>query len=174
MSKIFLDFFFKLAAYVLPWAVRRFYYAEKIADHIKVRVCNEGDGITFSGGDLPTVRIWLRITNLSPIEIEFDRIFGHVFYGSQLAEFQDLQRRRIQPASEIEFLIEAHLTSEQVEFVRRNMSNKFETSLSLSAFLHSCLHNFQIPFRQVRTKNIDFINFHIPSAPVKSVTQVAS
>lgn len=163
MRELLTDFLFKLAALILPWVVKRFYGTEKLSSDIKIRVMNEGDGIVFNCGELPNVRIWLRVTNLSPIEIEFDRIFGHVYYGSQLAEFQDLQHRRIPTAGESEFLIEISLNVEHVSFLRRNRHQQgFETSLSLSAFVESRLHNYQLPFRQVRAKNVSFINCNAP------------
>jgi hypothetical protein len=158
MKELFADFLFKLAAYLLPWIVRRFYKAGRLIEQVKIRVQNEGDGITFNCGDLPFARIWLRITNLSPIELEFDRIYGHVFHGSQLAEFQDLDRRKVPTSGEIEFMIECPLTQGHVAFLRRNLKNKPDTWLSLSAYVHSRLHNFEIKARQVRTKNVDFVN----------------
>ena len=162
MKELLADFLFKLAAYLLPWIVRRFYRVERLIDHVKIRVQNEGDGITFNCGDLPFARVWLRITNLSPIELEFDRIYGHVYHGSQLAEFQSLDRRKVPTASEIEFLIECPLTQDHVAFLRRNRNNRFDTSLSLNAYVHSRLHDFQIKGAQVRSKNVEFINCVAP------------
>jgi hypothetical protein len=162
MTQLFLDFLFKLAAFLVPWSVRRFYGPEKLAAHLRIRVRDEGDGIVFNCGELPNVRIWVRITNLSPVEIEFDRIFGHVYHGSRLTEFQDLQRRRIGTAAEIEFLIEASLTADHVTFLRKNLHQKFDTWLSLSGYIHSRLHTFQLPFREVRTKNVGFVNCAAP------------
>lgn len=157
------DFSFKFAALLVPWIVRRFYGPERLTSAIQIRVMNEGDGIVFNCGELPNVRIWLRVTNLSPVDIEFDRIFGHVYYGSQLAEFQDLQHRRIRNAAESEFLLEAALSGEHVNFLRRNRNQQgFDTSLSLSAVVKSRLHTYQLPFRQVRAKNVAFINCNAP------------
>ena len=159
MWELITDFSFKLAAILFPWIVRKFYGQEKLVANIQIRVTNEGDGIVFNCGELPNVRVWMRITNLSPIEIEFDRIFGHVNYGSQLAEIQDLQHRLIRTASESEFLIETSLTGEHVNFLRRNRNQQnFKASLSISAFVKSRLHNFQLPVRQVRAENVSFIN----------------
>lgn len=163
MRDLFTDFLFKLAAILVPWMVRRFYGPDKLGSAIRIRVTNEGDGITFNCGELPNVRVWLRITNLSPIEVEFDRIFGHVNYGSQLAAFQDLEHRRVPPSSEMEFMIEASLNGEHVNFLRRNRNQQnFKASLSLSAFVRSRLHNFQLPFHQVRAENVSFINCNAP------------
>lgn len=128
-------------------------------EQVKIRVQNEGDGVAFNCGDLPLARIWLRITNLSPIELEFDRIWGRVFHGSQLAEFRDLDRRKVPKSGEIDFMIECPLTQDHVAFLRRNLKNKHDTWLSLSAYVYSRLHNFEIKARQVRAKNVDFVNY---------------
>lgn len=161
MKDLLADISFKLVAYLLPWIVRHFYKAERILEKVKIRVQNEGDGITFNCGELPNVRIWLRITNLSPIELVIDRIYGHVFYGSPLVEFTSLDRRVVPTSSEIEFLIECALTQEHVQFLRRNFK-KQDSWLLLSAFVHSRLHNFEIKERQVRAKNVEFFNCATP------------
>jgi hypothetical protein len=101
------------------------------------------------------------VTNLSPIDIELDRVFGQVFHGSKLADYQDLNKRVLKTADEIEFLIETALTGEQVTFLRKNQHQKFDTYLSLSAHINSRLHTFQLPAREVRTRNVEFQNCQV-------------
>ena len=162
MRDLLSEFLFKLVAYLFPWIVRRFYPVERLIEQVRIRVQNEGDGITFNCAELPSVRVWLRITNLSPIELEFDRIYGHVFHGSQLAEYQSLERRKVPMSSEIEFLIDCSLSQDHVAYLRRNRNNRLDTWLSLNAYVHSRLHDFELKGQKVRSKNVDFINLAAP------------
>lgn len=168
MAELLLDFLFKLAAYTAPFVVRRFYSAQKLSEQIKIRVRGEGQGIVFSCGELPSVRIWLRITNLSPVDVEFDRIFGRVKHISQLGEFQDLEHRQVPTSSELEVFIDAPLSGEHVAFLRKNRNQRhtFNTSLALSGYIRSRLHNYQLPYREVQTGNVEFQNCDpLPPSP---------
>lgn len=152
------NFIFKLAALGAPWVVRYFYGVDKLNQNIKIRVQAEGDGIVLNLGDLPNVRVWLRITNLSPISIEFDRVFGKFTYGAELAEFSNVERRRVPAMSEHEFLLELRLSDNEASYIRKNIAQRSSASLSFSAYINSPLHNYQLPFREVRTQNVQYLN----------------
>src|SRR3954466_3231249 len=89
----------RLGAMALPTVARWFHSQDKLSSQIKIRVRGDGDGVVFNCGEMPNARVWLRITNLSPIDIEFDRIFGTISCGSRLTAFQDLNRYRIRSAA---------------------------------------------------------------------------
>ena len=148
----------RTAAWALPTVAKRIYDEEKLTSKIKIRVRSEGDGIVINCGEMPYVHIWLRITNLSPIDIEIDRIFGEIYCGSKLANFQDLNRREVKTSTESEAYINVSLTSEHSAFLRRNRQNNFQTTISVSAYIYSTLHNYQLPVRELQVRNPEFQN----------------
>jgi hypothetical protein len=150
----------RIAIKHLPSLGRRFYPQAKLTTDIRIRVRDDGDGIAFNCGELPSVKIWLRIANYSPLKVEIDRLFGHVYCGGQLAAIQDLQQRVIPASSELDdILIEAHLTDGQAEYVRKNHATPgMKVYLSLSGLVKSTLHTYQLPFREINTNNVSFSN----------------
>jgi len=148
----------RLGAWALPTVARRFYDQEKLNSQIKIRVRGDGDGVVFNCGEMPSVRVWLRITNLSPIDVEFDRIFGEISCGSRLTAFYDLNRHLIKRAAEAEVFLNVSLTADHATFLRRNRQNNFQTTLSVSGYIYSSLHNYQLPYRELSARNVEFQN----------------
>lgn len=158
MLALLSDFGLKLAAHVAPWLVRYFYKVDRLHAGVKIRIVDGDAGISIDCGELPRFRAWVRITNLTPFKLTVDRVYGDLYHGAKLAEFRNLDRQVVPTASEMEFGIEADLTSEHVRFIRRNLGQRFKTYLSVSAHMHSRLHDFEIVGREVHTKNIDLVN----------------
>ena len=149
---------FALVARIAPFVARWFYSQQKLNEHIKIRVRGDGDGVVFNCGEMPYARACLIVTNLSPVQIEFDRIFGEIFHGSQLAPFYNLHRHVIQASGEKEIFIEISLNSDHAMFLRRNRVGRYQTSINLSAFVVSSLHSYELPRRQLHAGNVEFQN----------------
>ena len=146
----------KVLGYATPSAVRWFYKPEKIDKGIKVRVRSEGDGVAYNCAGLPDVRIWLQLSNFTPFTIEFDRIYGELWYGGFLGKFTYIKKHKLLPATETDALIEISLTEAQVQYIRRNLSN-VQTKLFLDAFINCKIHNFEL-HREVNTNNVQLNN----------------
>lgn len=150
----------KVLGYATPSAVRWFYKPEKIDKRIKVRVRSEGDGVAYNCAGLPNVRIWLQLSNLTPFTIEFDRIYGELWYGGFLGKFTYIKKHKLLPATETDTLIEISLTEAQVQYIRHNLSN-VQTKLFLGAFINCKIHSFEL-HREVNTNNVQLYNCDKP------------
>jgi hypothetical protein len=157
MVELLKDTIPKVLGYIMPFVVRWFYKAGKINEGIKVRVNSDGDGVTYNCGELPTVRIWLQLSNLTPFTIEFDRIYGQLCYGGVLGEFTHIKKYRLLPASEQDALIVISLTEAQVQYIRRNLSNVQASKIYLAAFINCKIHSFEL-HREVNTNNVKLYN----------------
>lgn len=156
MFELLKDFSLKALGFLMPFVVRWFYKPAKLASGIKVRVRGEGDGITYNCGELPNVRIWLLVTNLTPFEIELDRIYGQFAYGCIVGELVHLRRHVLPPAQEKEILIELSLNEFQVQHIRRNLE-KMETKLFFGAYVISKIHGIELS-REIGTNNVRYLN----------------
>jgi hypothetical protein len=157
MLELLKDFGLKALGIVAPFVVAWFYSPEKIASDIKFRVRGEGDGVTFEGGELPKVRVWLLVSNLSPFNIEVDRMVIQLVYGSVIGEVNDVRRRTLPCSKEAEWLVESTLNDKQLAYIQRNMENKPETRLTVTAFINTSLHKFESS-ASVGTGNVRFLN----------------
>lgn len=158
MLELLRDFALKTLGHIVPFVVAWLYKPQKIASDLKFRVPGEGDGVTYEGGELPRVRIWLRASNLSPFPVEIDRIAIQIAYGSVIGEISHIRKHILPASKEIEFLVEGSLNERQVSYIQKNLSKNFETKLYLTAYLNSKIHNFEIA-REVQTNNVRLINF---------------
>jgi len=140
--------------------VRWLYKSEKFTDQIKVRIRGDEDGVIYNCGELPSVRIWLVASNLTPVEITFDRMYGRLFAGCAVGEFSHLKRYTLPPAQETEILLEFSLTDQQTEFIRRNQGQN-KTSLSFGAYVISKIHSIEIA-REIKTNNVRYLNCSLP------------
>ncbi len=156
MFELFKEFLLKILGLVLPFVVRWLYKREKFINGIKVRVRSEGDGVTYNCGELPIVRIWLILTNLTPFEVEFERIYGHLAYGGIIGDFSHLKRYVLPPAQEKEIFVELWLNEAQVQYVQRNQG-QFETKLFFSAYVTSKIHCIEL-VREIGANNVRLIN----------------
>lgn len=156
MFELLKDFSLKALGFVMPFVVRWFYGPEKLANGIKVRIRGEGDGVTYNCGELPSVRVWLVVTNLTPFEIELDRIYGQLAYGCVIGEIVHLRRHFLPPAQEKEVLVEVSLNEHQVQHIRRNFK-KLETKLFFGAYAISKIHSLELS-REISTNNVRHLN----------------
>jgi len=152
MFEILKEFAVKALGRVLPFIIRWYYKPEKLAKKIKIQICGVGDGVVFECGELPYVRAWLEITNLSPFPVEFERLYGHFWYGTRLAPFYYLKRVRVEPAHDTKIFLEADLTRPQADYIKRNKDQRLEQKLSVSAYVVCKVNNIEIE-REVRTNN---------------------
>jgi hypothetical protein len=158
VAKVFAEFGLKIAASFAPIVVRRFYKVDLLQAGIKIRVIEAHRGIYINCGELPQFQAWLRITNLTPFDLTFDRLYGQLHHGCQLAEFQSLERRVVPTRSEKEFMVSANLAPDHVAFIRRNLARKFQTHLNVSGFVQSRLHDFEINGREAHAANVELVN----------------
>ena len=152
------SWFLKLAAWAAPFLARRLYSQSKLTSKIRIRVRGEGDGVVFNCGEMPYARVWLNVANFSPIDVEFDRIFGEISHGSQLAPFYNLHRHLVDATGEKVIFLEIPLNQDHVTFLRRNRNNNFQTTLNFSAVILSSVHNFELPRRELQAGNVQFQN----------------
>jgi hypothetical protein len=157
MTKLLKDTLLKFLGYAMPFAVKWFYKPGKIDEGIKVRVRSDGDGVMYDCGNLPNVRISLQLSNLTPFTIEFDRIYGELWYGGFLGKFTYIKKHKLLPATEANALIEISLTEAQVLNIRRNLLLKAPTKISLDAFINCEIHSFEL-HREINTNNVQHDN----------------
>ncbi|MEZ0209247.1 MAG: hypothetical protein ACAH17_03680 [Candidatus Paceibacterota bacterium] len=156
MLELFKDFLLKALGFALPFVVRWIYKPEKLANGIKVRIRGDGDGVTYNCGELPNIRIWLEVTNLTPFQIEFDRIYGQLAYGCVVGEVNHLKRHVLPPAQEKEVFVEFSLNESQAQFIRQNRE-KQDTRFYLGAYIISNIHNIEFS-KEINTNNVRFLN----------------
>jgi len=153
MFELLKEFAIKSLGQLLPFLVRWYYKPEKLAGKIKIQIRSSGDGVIFDCGELPYVRAWLEITNLSPFPVEFERVYGHFWYGTRLSPFFFLKRFGVESAHDTEIFLEADLTNAQAEYIKRNKGKmEHKLSVSVSAYVLCKVNNFEIQ-REVRTNN---------------------
>ena len=158
MLELLRDFTLKALGHLLPFAVAWFYKPEKIAADVKFRVRGDGDGVTYEGGELPKVRIWFLVSNLSPFKVEIDRMVIQLSFGSVIEEIAHIRKHEVGPSKEVEFLVETTLNSAQVAFIQKNLPQRLETKLYVAAFLNTKLHNFESVVH-VSTSNVRMVNY---------------
>jgi hypothetical protein len=156
MFELLKDFLIKVLGLVLPFVVSWFYKPAKLDKGIKIRIRGEGDGVAYFCGELPKVNIWLVITNLTPFQVEIDRIYGQLVYGCVIGEVIHLKRHSIKSAEEKEVLLQLSLNEYQEKHIRQNLE-KVETKLYLGAYVTSKIHNIELS-REITTNNVRHLN----------------
>jgi hypothetical protein len=151
------DILLKIGEHLLPSLVRFFYKEQRFREQIKFSGRPEGDSVVWAGGELPYLRIWLHVTNLTPFDVTIDRVSGRATYGCQLAQFFVLERQKIPSASDGEMLVECYLSRDQIEMVKRQYP-KEETQVSITAFVQSDVWNTEVT-RSFRIAGVKF--YHI-------------
>jgi hypothetical protein len=157
MLELLRDFELKAFGHALPFAVAWFYKPESISANLKFRVQGHGDGVTYECGEIPGVRIWFLISNLSPFKVEIDRMQIQVVYGSVIGEILHIQKHTLNASKESEFHVQGYLNEKQVAYIRKNLHQNFETKLYLTAYVNSKIHNFELT-REVNTNNVRLLN----------------
>jgi hypothetical protein len=160
MIEILIEFTVKLLGWAFPFTLRWKYPPKRIDELIKIRISPQGNGIEFWSGDMPKVRAYIEITNLSPFPLEIERAYGTFEYGSDLEKFIYLKRESIRPASEISIPIEASITKEHVAVIRRLMPSNPRPALRFNAHVLCKVHNFELS-RAMETSHHRLVNFNV-------------
>src|SRR5207247_10514116 len=95
MLELLRDFALKALGELVPFIVAWFYKPEKISASLKFRVQGHGDGVTYECGDLPSVRIWFLVSNLSPFKVEIDRLQAQVAYGAVIGVIVHIRKHTL-------------------------------------------------------------------------------
>lgn len=147
----------KVLAGALPLLVRWYYTPEKIQKGIRVAIRGSGEGVVFDGSDIPKIRIWLVVTNLSLVKIEVESIVGRICYGNLFCEINHFRKHSILTSADTEIFLECWLNEFQVRHLKTNLKNKFETKLFMVGNINTSVHNFELS-RELATNNVQFIN----------------
>jgi hypothetical protein len=75
----------------------RLYPTQKIADRIKIDLRN--NPVAINPGEVPTISIWFRITNMSPLNIVLDRLLIDFWIGQPTLYGMILKRYEIPKGS---------------------------------------------------------------------------
>ncbi len=156
MINLLTEFFPKMLGHVFPVAIRWYYTQEKLADRVKIRVCEDRDGLEYWNGELPQAQAWIRVTNLTPFPIVIDRLYGSFWYGTQLAHYSVLKQHKVPASGEKDIYIEAPLTSGQAAYIEK--TRKAESSLHLGALCRCNVREFQLE-RTLKTGHARLVNF---------------
>lgn len=150
------DILFKLGEHVLPSIVRLIYKENRFREQIKIRARGEGDCVQWQLGELPSVRFWLHVTNSTPFEIQIDRLYGWVVYGSYIAQFIQLKRYIFSSSEDKEIYIETSLTSTQVEMIKKQHQPRPDTRLEVNAYVMSAVWDTELIGRTLHPGGVRF------------------
>jgi len=151
------DLLLKTLGALLPILLGWFYKPEWIDSRIKLRVDSEGDGVTVQGGELPYLRIWFHVTNLSPFTIELDRVITQMqLRGRVIGEFSHLHKHIVKPSSEERFLLEGSLGANQLEYLERQEANHYP-NLYLTVYANCRVHSLVLK-RNAQTTSVRYLN----------------
>lgn len=147
----------KVLAGAFPFLVRWYYTSEKIQKDIRVAIRGSGEGVVFDCGDIPRVRVWLVVTNLSLVKIEIENIVGRICYGNSFCEINHFRKHSLRTSADTEIFLECWLNEFQVRHIKTNIKNKFETKLFIVGNINTSVHNFELS-RELATNNVQFFN----------------
>jgi hypothetical protein len=144
MLELLFNFSIKLLGKLLPISIRWHYTPERIAEKIKVTIASESNGVEFWAGNLPHVQTWVVVTNLSAFPVELERAFGSVTFGAPICDFVCLRRIAIPAASQERFMINVHLSTLQVDYVRKALNSTDKVSFDFQAHFLCEVNNFYL------------------------------
>ena len=161
MLEILRDLALKLLGALVPKLLGWLYKPARIEKDIKIRPLGEGEAVTLNAGDLPSVQIWLLVSNLSPFSLELDRVLVQLQYGGVIGEFTSVRKVSMKPASETQYKVESPLTSAQVRSTLRSRESFSYSTLYITAYINCKVHNIEV-HRNPQTSNVRVIG--VPGA----------
>ena len=159
----------KLLGFLMPFSLRWYFTAQRLANNVKIRIASDGEGIEFWAGDLPRIEAWVIITNLTPFALELDRCYGSFGFGQPICEFMNLERRQLAANAEERFMLRASMTVFQVEYVRRIQEKNDRASIDFHGNLSCSVNRFSLD-KQIETKHLRLCNFNLPLSTWLSLT----
>ncbi|MBK9132474.1 MAG: hypothetical protein IPM20_12675 [Gammaproteobacteria bacterium] len=142
INNLFVNFVVKLLGRFIPWSIRWLFPPARLSKLIKIQIAGQSRGIEYWAGDLPKIRVYLEVINLSPFVVEIDRIFGHFNLGSQVASFAYLRRAKVLSPSEVVVFIEADLSDNQIKYIRTNKDAVEKAGINLIAEFNCKVNDF--------------------------------
>lgn len=152
----------------IPGVVLRYFFPEsKLAEKIEISVCDDRRGIFINGGDIPSVEVNLKITNLTPFEITIERLWCETqFVGGTIGLLESTLWQTIEARTSKSIHLRSTITAPQRDFVRRISPGDLEKyrsdrqfRIGLEGELSCRVRRIQIFGRELTTTNLEIVNF---------------
>ena len=168
-----------LAPYLPGFILRRLYSSQKLAEYIKIAVCDDRRGVFLNGGDIPEASIFLLVTNLSPFPVAIETLWCELrFLGGRIARLASKLRQEVEAHNTAIVNLEGSLTAPQRDFIAQRSPEEMQRYLKdrqLSVYIEaelSCqVRRFQLYGRDLTTANVEVVNFgNVPSGAATSAS----
>lgn len=90
--------------------LKRLLPTKEVAHQIELRLRSE-NAIVVQKSDVPSIRIFLEITNLSSLELRLDRVLIELWFGQPTLDMTIMQRPILRPHSTLTDLLAVHYLS---------------------------------------------------------------
>ena len=143
----------RVLSYVVPFALRWYYTAQRLAKFMRVTVSSENEGLVVNCADIPEAHVWLEITNHSSFPVEILALSIDLLWGGKVGRFLSIARAEIKPHSSDRLFVETTLTTEQARKICA-MSSQEKARLTIHVELQCRLRKFALIGREINTKNV--------------------
>ena len=117
-----LGFGLTLFNFVPGFLLRKFYSKKGMVREVEIGIDSRGESLVFDLGRRPCCRLWLKITNNLPFDVEFEQLNAKVYFDTlriNVALEGELKIRKYSAADEI--LLRGDLSNEQATFCSKKM-----------------------------------------------------
>jgi hypothetical protein len=151
----------KLLGLAIPGAIRWYYQPAKLAEHIRVRLDSEGEGLEFWAGDIPHFQGWLVVSNGTPFAVEVSGLSGKLSIGPGIGAFTSLKRLSIKAGEEQRIPIRSGLNMFELQYLKKLQKDIRSVQIDL-IFQFCCKVNGFEKMYAVTTSHLRFFNFELP------------
>jgi len=121
--------------------LRRIFPPAKLADLVLVDIRPRHGPVSVNLGDPASFRVWLKVTNLSPFDVELDRASLKLWCGGVVASSTAQDRVPMRSGQSAELLFQGALSDGDVRQMIRN-NDVQHAAIEVSAEFNCSLHNF--------------------------------
>ena len=150
-----LGFGLSLFNFVPGFLLRKFYSKKGMVREVEIAIDSRGESLVFDLGRRPCCRLWLKITNNLPFDIEFEQLNAKVYFDTlrinvALDEDDSLKIRKYSSADEI--LLRGELSNEQVVVCSKKMDKYLPVEINA---------RIQTRFNYIDKNSGHLANYHV-------------
>lgn len=120
LSALLVDWFKKAVKSCPSLLVRWYFSKHRMQEYIVIDIRPNGEQLTIDLGDFPAMKVWLRITNFSPLPVTLTHVWVRLNCLGNDIKLERTKRTTVLPLSSEEFVVEKDLGGRPEQRLRLN------------------------------------------------------
>ena len=150
----------RLLTWLPKWILKRIFSEQRMADLVIVDIRPRHERVTVNLNPTPTYELWFQAINISPFEVELDRVHIEFICAGTSLNMSYTQKTKFESGKISEFHVTGDIPEGKANAIARHLDRDY-SSISMDMDFNCLLHSFSKQCRNLQGITPRFINHNL-------------